>query len=91
MVYPLVVITFASLVLIFMLMFIIPVFVKVFDQLNGDLPKPTQIIVNMSNVAAALVVHHLPGHRRRSSGLLRRSSGPSTGAASGIASSSGSR
>src|SRR4051794_9959574 len=53
MVYPLVVLTFATLVLIFMLMFIVPVFVKVFDQLHGDLPKPTQIIVNMSNVLRA--------------------------------------
>jgi type IV pilus assembly protein PilC len=53
MVYPLVVLTFATLVLIFMLMFIVPVFVKVFDQLHGDLPKPTQMIVNMSNVLRA--------------------------------------
>ena len=53
MVYPLVVLTFATLVLIFMLMFIVPVFVKVFDQLHGDLPKPTQMIVNMSNILRA--------------------------------------
>src|SRR5436190_6597481 len=50
MVYPIVVITFASLVLTFMLMFIIPVFVSVFDQLNGDLPKLTQYVMAMSNV-----------------------------------------
>src|SRR5438046_3266049 len=49
MIYPAVVITFASLVLTFMLLFIIPVFVKVFDQLNGQLPKPTQIVMGMSN------------------------------------------
>jgi type IV pilus assembly protein PilC len=48
MVYPAVVITFASLVLTFMLLFIIPVFVSVFDQLDGELPKPTQIVMNMS-------------------------------------------
>src|SRR3954449_13606035 len=53
MIYPLVVLTFATLVLIFMLMFIVPVFVKVFDQLHGDLPKPTQIIVNLSNILRA--------------------------------------
>src|SRR5580765_8745534 len=35
MIYPTVVLTFASLVLVFMLLFIVPVFVKVFDQLNG--------------------------------------------------------
>jgi type IV pilus assembly protein PilC len=48
MVYPAVVITFASLVLTFMLLFIIPVFVSVFDQLDGELPKPTQIVMKMS-------------------------------------------
>jgi type IV pilus assembly protein PilC len=49
MVYPAVVISFASLVLIFMLMFIVPVFQKVFDELNGQLPTPTRIIISMSN------------------------------------------
>ena len=49
MIYPAVVISFATLVLIFMLMFIVPVFQKVFDQLNGQLPLPTQIIISMSN------------------------------------------
>src|SRR6476619_126987 len=48
MVYPAVVITFACLVLTFMLLFIIPVFVKVFDSLNGELPKLTQIVMHMS-------------------------------------------
>src|SRR5947208_4606570 len=48
MIYPSVVITFATLVLIFMLLFIVPVFVKVFDELNGQLPKLTQIVMHMS-------------------------------------------
>src|SRR3954465_9012119 len=48
MVYPAVVIAFASLVLTFMLLFIVPVFVKVFDTLDGELPKPTQIVMHMS-------------------------------------------
>jgi type IV pilus assembly protein PilC len=48
-VYPLVVLTFASLVLTFMLLFIIPVFKKVFDELNGQLPKPTQLVIGASN------------------------------------------
>src|SRR3954453_15407719 len=48
MIYPIVVITFASLVLTFMLLFIIPVFVKVFDTLNGELPKLTQIVMHAS-------------------------------------------
>jgi type IV pilus assembly protein PilC len=48
MIYPAVVLSFATLVLIFMLLFIIPVFVKVFDQLHGDLPKPTLIVMHAS-------------------------------------------
>jgi type IV pilus assembly protein PilC len=48
MVYPAVVLTFATLVLIFMLMFIVPVFVKVFDQLHGELPTPTKIVMGAS-------------------------------------------
>jgi type IV pilus assembly protein PilC len=48
MVYPAVVLSFATLVLIFMLLFIVPVFVKVFDQLHGQLPTPTRIVMNMS-------------------------------------------
>ena len=49
MIYPAVVISFATLVLIFMLMFIVPVFQKVFDELNGQLPTPTRIIIAMSH------------------------------------------
>jgi type IV pilus assembly protein PilC len=49
MVYPIVVISFATLVLTFMLMFIVPVFQKVFDELNGQLPTPTKIIIGLSN------------------------------------------
>jgi type IV pilus assembly protein PilC len=49
MVYPTVVFTFATLVLIGMLMFLVPIFVKIFKDLNGQLPTLTQIVVNMSN------------------------------------------
>jgi type IV pilus assembly protein PilC len=49
MIYPAVVLSFASLVLIFMLLFIVPVFQKVFDELNGQLPTPTRIIISMSH------------------------------------------
>jgi type IV pilus assembly protein PilC len=49
MVYPAVVISFACLVLTFMLLFIVPVFVKVFAQLNGQLPTPTKIVMGASD------------------------------------------
>jgi len=50
MLYPTVVLTFATCVLIGMLMFLVPIFVKIFQSLNGQLPTITQIVVNMSNV-----------------------------------------
>jgi type IV pilus assembly protein PilC len=50
MVYPTVVLTFATLVLTGLLMFIVPVFVKIFNQLNGKLPTLTQYTVNASNM-----------------------------------------
>ncbi len=49
MVYPIVVLTFASLVLTFMLLFIVPVFQSVFSSLGGQLPTPTKIVIAASN------------------------------------------
>jgi type IV pilus assembly protein PilC len=50
MIYPTVVFTFATLVLCAMLMFIVPIFAKIFTELNGHLPMLTQVVVNASNV-----------------------------------------
>ncbi len=49
MMYPTMVLIFATLVLIGLLMFLVPVFVNIFAQLNGELPKLTQIVVAASN------------------------------------------
>jgi type IV pilus assembly protein PilC len=49
MVYPTMVLTFASLVLTGMLMFLVPVFVKIFDDLGGSLPTLTQYVLTVSN------------------------------------------
>ena len=50
MIYPMVVITFATLVLIGMLMFIVPIFVNIFKGLGGSLPTLTQWVMNASNL-----------------------------------------
>ncbi|HVS85963.1 MAG TPA: type II secretion system F family protein [Gaiellaceae bacterium] len=50
MIYPTIVLVFATLVLLGMLLFLVPVFVKIFAQLNGNLPTLTQEVVNVSNV-----------------------------------------
>jgi len=50
MIYPSMVLAFATLVLSAMLMFLVPVFVNIFADLGGDLPTLTQWVVNASNL-----------------------------------------
>jgi type IV pilus assembly protein PilC len=50
MVYPTVVFTFATLVLIAMLMFIVPIFAQIFTSLNGQLPLLTRLVMSASGV-----------------------------------------
>jgi type IV pilus assembly protein PilC len=50
MLYPLMVLSFATLVLVGLLLFLVPVFVHIFSQLGGDLPKLTQYVVNVSDL-----------------------------------------
>jgi type IV pilus assembly protein PilC len=50
MLYPTMVLTFATLVLTGLLMFLVPVFVRIFGQLGGELPTLTQYVVSASNV-----------------------------------------
>src|SRR5436305_4649567 len=50
MIYPTMVLIFATLVLIGMLMFLVPIFVKIFAQLGGELPTLTQYVVRASNI-----------------------------------------
>jgi type IV pilus assembly protein PilC len=54
MMYPTMVLIFATLVLLALLMFLVPVFAKIFTQLGGKLPTLTQWVVNASN----LLRHH---------------------------------
>ena len=50
MLYPTMVLTFASLVLAGLLMFLVPVFVRIFGQLGGELPTLTQYVVKASDL-----------------------------------------
>jgi type IV pilus assembly protein PilC len=50
MVYPSMVLIFATLVLVGMLMFLVPVFVKIFSDLGGQLPTLTQYVVTASDL-----------------------------------------
>jgi type IV pilus assembly protein PilC len=50
MIYPSMVLIFATLVLVGMLMFLVPVFVNIFSQLGGQLPTLTQYVVTASDL-----------------------------------------
>jgi type IV pilus assembly protein PilC len=50
MVYPTMVISFAFLVLVAMLLFIIPIFQNLYKQFNGSLPKLTQFMISASEL-----------------------------------------
>jgi type IV pilus assembly protein PilC len=49
MMYPTMVLIFATLVLVGMLLFLVPIFTKIFGQLGGELPTLTQYVVTMSD------------------------------------------
>lgn len=50
MVYPMITLIFSGITLVAMLMFVVPVFVKIFAQLHGQLPTLTQWVLFASNV-----------------------------------------
>jgi type IV pilus assembly protein PilC len=54
MVYPSVVITVAIMVIAIIMIFVVPTFGKMFTQLGGTLPMPTQIVINMSNFLSGI-------------------------------------
>ena len=53
MVYPITILTIASFVVSVILIFVVPVFQDMFATLGGQLPLPTQIVVNFSNIMKA--------------------------------------
>src|ERR671910_1646551 len=61
MIYPIVIMTFATLVLIGMLLFLVPVFVDMFAQLHGELPTMTKIVVAASEFLRAKWFIIIPG------------------------------
>jgi type IV pilus assembly protein PilC len=61
MIYPTMVMIFATLVLVGMLLFLVPVFVGIFDQLNGELPTLTKAVLACSNFIKATWFILFPG------------------------------
>lgn len=55
MTYPVIVMSMAVVMVAFMMIFVVPKFTDVFKQLGGELPLPTQILLNLSNSAVFVV------------------------------------
>ncbi len=71
MMYPMMVLTFATLVLIGMLLFLVPVFTKIFTDLNGELPMLTRIVVTASDFLKANFYFIIPAWALTIFGFLR--------------------
>ena len=56
MVYPLTIMGVAALVIIFMMIFVIPTFAKMFEGLGADLPLPTKIVMIISEFTQRYVI-----------------------------------
>lgn len=50
MTYPVVVFSLVLIIVSAMLIFVVPMFKKLYDELGGKLPAPTQILINLSNI-----------------------------------------
>jgi type IV pilus assembly protein PilC len=50
MIYPVAIIVVAFVVVIVLLLFVIPVFEKMFKEMGAELPAPTQIVINLSQM-----------------------------------------
>ena len=71
MIYPAVVLTFALIVLVGLVDFLVPVFVGVFEQFGGDLPAITKFTVALSNIIKGYWYVLIVGDRRRRLGFRK--------------------
>ncbi len=53
MIYPLTIVSVAALVVMFMMTFVIPTFAQMFTHFGADLPRPTRVVITLSEVARA--------------------------------------
>ena len=61
MTYPAICLAISILILVVILVFVIPVFSKMFESFGSALPLPTQIVVNMSNMVKSYFVFFILG------------------------------
>ncbi len=60
MVYPASIMSIAVLVIVFLMMFVIPVFAEMFEGFGGTLPAPTALVMAMSNFTKRYVLYFVP-------------------------------
>ena len=61
MTYPIITLAIAVIVLGVILVFVIPVFQKMFADFGGELPIPTQVVVNLSNFVKGYILYIIGG------------------------------
>jgi type IV pilus assembly protein PilC len=60
MVYPAAIVGIAVLVIVFLMIFVIPVFAEMFESFGGTLPAPTQLVMTLSEMTKKYVVYAIP-------------------------------
>jgi type IV pilus assembly protein PilC len=60
MVYPGAIIFVAVSVIVFLMIFVIPVFAQMFQDFGGTLPWPTQLVIGLSNVMKSYILFAIP-------------------------------
>jgi type IV pilus assembly protein PilC len=60
MIYPIAIIIVAIGVVMVLLLFVIPVFEKMFKEMGAELPAPTQIVIAMSQFVSSYILYFIP-------------------------------
>jgi type IV pilus assembly protein PilC len=60
MIYPSAIIGIATLVIVFLMIYVIPVFAEMFDSFGGTLPAPTRLVMDMSAFTKAYIGYCIP-------------------------------
>jgi len=60
MVYPAVIIAIAIVVVVFLLLYVIPVFADMFSSFGGTLPAPTQFVMTLSDLVRDYILYAIP-------------------------------
>ena len=60
MVYPAAIVSIAVLVIVFLMIYVIPVFAEMFDSFGGTLPAPTRLVMNLSYFTRTYIWYFIP-------------------------------